>query len=596
MSDPAAQLSAAEFAPSAPEPRPAAVPAAGRLRLWPAVVIVALQWALIKVPGWVAPNNGLLQFMCMFWAPIVTIAALAVWWVFFSRLRWVDRLFGVLAFAAALGGARLLCHPSFHFSLLLSTLPWLATAWAAWLLVTPALRWPVRRAGLFLVFLLVAGYSCLLRFDGVDGSFAGETSWRWSPTAEDRFLAERAGTQPAASPSDGPAPVLQPGDWPGFRGPRRDGRLANVRIDTDWQARPPRELWRRRVGPGWSSFAVIGDRVYTQEQRGADEAVTCYESATGQELWVHTDPDRFTEIVAGPGPRATPTFHAGKLYVQGATGRLSCLDAANGKALWSRDIQADSGAKVPQWGFSASPLVTDGIVTTFGGAEGKSLLGYHAAKGEPAWSAGEGPVSYCSPQPATLAGVSQVLLATDAGLTAFHPTRGEVLWDHSWQLPKEMARIIQPAVLADGDVLVGTGFGNGTRRVRVRRQDAGWTTEEVWTTKAINPYFNDLVVHGDHLYGFDGIFLTCVALADGKGQWRARGYGNGQVLLLSDQGLLLILSERGEVALVEARPESHRELARFKALEGKTWNHPVLAHGRLFVRNGEEMACYKMDQ
>jgi len=157
-----------------------------------------------------------------------------------------------------------------------------------------------------------------------------------------------------------------------------------------------------------------------------------------------------------------------------------------------------------------------------------------------------------------------------------------------------MARVVQPTVLGDGDVLIGSGFQFGTRRVHVRHQSNSWNTEEVWTSRAISPYFNDLVVHRGHLYGFDGSFFTCVNLADGKRAWRARGYGNGQVLLLADQDLLLVLSEKGEVALVDASPEGHKERCRFQALEGKTWNHPVVAHGKLFVRNDEEARCYEL--
>src|SRR5205814_9602292 len=203
----------------------------------------------------------------------------------------------------------------------------------------------------------------------------------------------------------------------------------------DWQQHPPQLLWRHRVGPGWSSFAVVGTRLYTQEQRGEDEVVVCYDTDSGAELWVHQDSARFTEVVAGPGPRATPTFHDGKLYALGAAGRLNCLDAATGRALWSRDIVADSGAKVPQWGFAASPLVAAGVVTVFaGGPEGKSVLGYDAGTGDVAWSAGMGEFSYCSTQLSRLAGVDQLLVSTEKGVTAFDPSPGTVLWQHDWPL------------------------------------------------------------------------------------------------------------------------------------------------------------------
>jgi outer membrane protein assembly factor BamB len=598
MTDPISTTAPGPLA--APAPTEAAVPpsAERRLRLWPGVVIIALLWPVIKVPGWIAPGT-MMQFRAMFMAPMAATALLMIWWLFASRLRWVDRGLGLLAFVGAAALAYPLYHPTFNaFGMIIYGLPLVTTAWVLWLLATSFLRWPVRRAGLVVVFLLGWGYFALLRFDGVNGVMESALPFRWTPTAEEKFLADRDAGKlkgvPASYDLTSQSLVLEPGDWPGFRGPDRDGRRTGVRIATDWERHPPRLVWRHRVGPGWSSFAVVGTRLYTQEQRGEDEVVVCYDTASGAELWAHRDAARFTEAVAGPGPRATPTFHEGKLYTMGGAGRLNCLDAATGKVLWSRDLVADSGAKVPQWGFAASPLVRQGVVTVFaGGPHGKAVLGYHAGSGEPAWSAGEGELSYSSLQPARLGGVEQLLLATDRGLTAFQPARGEILWENSWPVEK-LARIVQPAIVGDADVLVGTGMDNGTRRVGVGRDGDHWTAREVWTTRAIKPYFNDLVTHNGYLYGFDGHVFTCVRLEDGKKQWRAQGYGNGQVLLLADQDLLLILSEQGEAALVEARPEGHKELARFEALTGKTWNHPVVAHGKLFVRNGEEAACYEL--
>jgi outer membrane protein assembly factor BamB len=169
-----------------------------------------------------------------------------------------------------------------------------------------------------------------------------------------------------------------------------------------------------------------------------------------------------------------------------------------------------------------------------------------------------------------------------------------MLWWHDWPTEKNLARVIQPTVVSSSDVLIGTGFGHGTRRLRIGKQGKSWTEEEQWTTKKINPYYNDLVIHEGHLYGFDGNIFTCVSLEDGSSPWRARGYGNGQVLLLADQGVLLILSEKGEAVLLKANPQKHEVLGRFHAINGKTWNHPVVAHGKLFVRNGEEVACYTL--
>ena len=236
-------------------------------------------------------------------------------------------------------------------------------------------------------------------------------------------------------------------------------------------------------------------------------------------------------------------------------------------------------------------------MTVFVGApEGKSVRAYDVETGKLAWAAGEGKLSYCSPHLATVDGVEQILICTDAGLSAFEPTTGKVLWTHPW-LANQIARVVQPALIGDHDLLIGTGMGVGTRRISVTRDgETNWLIKELWTSREIKPYYNDLVILGEHLYGFDGNIFMCISLNDGSRKWRARGYGNGQVLLLADQSLLLILTEEGEVALVEAQPEQHHELTRFKALTGKTWNHPVVAHGKLFVRNGEEIACFQLPE
>lgn len=606
MSDTTFPVPPAPLPPEAQAPAPALdfsspLPdAEPRPRLWPGVLIVALLWLVMTLPSWVEMEQEY-QMMSMFYGPMIGAVAFVAWWLLASRLRWADKGIGLLV--GVLGGvaAYLLCDPSFRamgpMLLIIYGVPRVITAWIAWLIITPFLRWPTRRVGLLSVLLLTWGYFALVRFEGVDGSMSGAFPFRWAKTAEEKFMAELPASKPG---SEGAMPgellKLQPGDWPGFRGPQRDGRLTGVRIATDWKQNSPRKLWSHRIGPGWSSFAVVGNRLYTQLQRGEDEMVVCYNTDSGELLWTHRDSARFTEAIGGPGPRATPTFHDSRIYALGAAGRLNCLDAATGTGVWSKDIVADSGANVPQWGFASSPLVVQGVVTVFaGGPDGKSVLGYRASTGELAWTAGDGQNSYSSLHGARLDGVEQLLLATDAGLTSFDPSNGKVLWKHDWRV-EGLARIVQPNQVGNADFLLGTGFENGTRRLRVSRSGDQWMAQEVWTTKALKPYYNDLVVHGGHCYGFDGMFFTCVNLDNGKGKWKARGYGNGQVLLLADQDLLLVLTEKGEVALVEANPNQHKELARFQAIEGKTWNHPVVAHGKLFVRNGEEVACFQLSE
>jgi outer membrane protein assembly factor BamB len=298
--------------------------------------------------------------------------------------------------------------------------------------------------------------------------------------------------------------------------------------------------------------------------------------------------------MAGAGPRATPTFHDGKVYALGATGLLNALDAGDGSLLWQRNLAEDTGAPLPEWGFSASPLVVDDLVVVHSGApDGKAVVAYDLATGAPRWFAPAGALSYSSVQEAVLGGERQLLILTNEGLTSMAPADGSVLWDHSWPLP-DGVRVVQPAILDGGDVLLGTGFGIGLRRIALAHDDAGWRTEARWTSPSMNPYYNDLVIHRGHVYGFDGRILVCVDLETGERVWKGGRYGNGQLLLLRDQDLLLVVSDRGAVALVKAEPSGYSEVARFQAIEGKTWNHPALVDGVLYVRNGEEMAAVRL--
>jgi hypothetical protein len=308
---------------------------------------------------------------------------------------------------------------------------------------------------------------------------------------------------------------------------------------------------------------------------------------TGKPVWRHGDAARFFESNGGAGPRATPTLSDGRVYSFGATGILNALDADSGVVVWSRKVASDIGAAVPIWGFSSSPLVVDDLVIV--AAEGR-LVAYDLASGDRRWLGPAGGSGYSSPQMLSIDGVAQILLLSGAGATSVAPATGRLLWEHRWPgLP-----IVQPALIADGGILVSAGSGSGTRRISVAHTSGGWTAEERWTSKGLKPYFNDFVVHNGHAFGFDDSILSCIDLKDGKRKWKGGRYGNGQLVLLSDQDLLLVLSEEGELALVGGTPGEFRELARFPAITGKTWNHPALAGNILLVRNAQEMAAFRL--
>ncbi len=569
---------------SSPVPRP--------LRLWPGLIVVAILLGMIFIPSWVAPGTYT-AFMAMFYAPFVGAPLLLGWWIFFSRAPWLDRLLVPLV-AIAVGVAMIyVSDKTMPFGLMLYGIPTICTVWVAWLVLSRGMNWSTRRIGLLSVLVLAWGYFGLIRLDGIEGNMKSAISWRWEPTAEDQFLATKP-SKPA--PTDVVEPTVtteeltvDAQDWPEFRGVLRDGVLGGVTISADWTT-APKLIWKQRIGPGWGSCAVVGERIFTQEQRGKDEFVVCYSMKDGRELWAHSDPSRFEEVVAGAGPRATPTFHNSRIYALGANGLLNCLDAASGKKFWSADAAKVAEATVPVWGFSGSPLVVgDLVIVLLGNPEGKAMLAYDRASGELRWSAGPGSHTYSSPHLATIHGVPQILSMTDAGLTSLDPATGKVLWNFEWVM-KDAFRVLQPLVIKD-TILIGSNM-EGCKLIRVTHDAEQWSTAEVWTSLDLKPNFNDYVLLEGNLYGFDGNVFSCVDLETGKRKWKRGRYGFGQVLLLKEQKLLLVQAESGEVALVEANPKAFVEKGKFPALTGKTWNHPVIVRGKLIVRNAEEIACY----
>ncbi len=602
------------------------------LRVWPGVAIVIVQWLVRFGVPFVNPDATPIGVI----GGLVGGLAIVVWWVFFSRAPWSERLSAVVLMIVALFATSRIMHESIATGAMgmlfpILAIPVLSLAFVVWAVASRRLSNGPRRAAMVATILLACGVLALVRTGGFTASFDNDIAWRWSETAEERLLAqageepvaptpapiaatapeeplpEQAGDEPpeptstptaaeapeerlAALPSAPPA--AETGfDWPGFRGPDRDGVIPGVRIETDWSQSPPVELWRRPIGPGWSSFAVRGDFLYTQEQRGEDEVVACYNTATGEPVWQHRDTVRFWESNGGAGPRATPTLSDSRVYTFGATGILNALDAGDGAVVWSRNAASDTETEVPYWGFASSPLVLDEVVVV--AAAGK-LVAYDLATGDPRWFGPDGGWGYSSPQLVTIDGVEQILLLNGAGAISVAPADGTLLWTHPW--PGD--GIVQPGLTADGDVLIGTGSGmgggSGMRRIAVAPGPDGWTVEERWTSIGLKPYFNDFVVHDGHAFGFDGSILACIDVEDGKRKWKGGRYGQGQLVLLPDQDLLLVLSEQGELALVGATPDKFTELAKFPAIEGKTWNHPVLVGDVLLARNGEEMVSFRL--
>ena len=578
------------------------------LRVWPGVVLVVLQW--IARFGVKAVIPGIEGFGLGVMSSLVITILLIIWWAFFSRAKRLERLAALALMVAALGITWLLRHESMWVPWLLAyAIPVLSLAFVAWALLTRNLPNRLRRATMVATILIASFGWLLLRQDGINGDHVATFGWRWRASSEERLLAvgttEAPATSTASSTVTAPAPpetaspavaatpetttpaaTEKSAEWPGFRGPRRDGVARGVRITSDWSASPPVQLWRHPVGPGWSSFAVDGDVFYTQEQRGENEVVACYKMSTGQPVWSHRDNARFFESNAGAGPRGTPTLSNGRVYTVGATGILNVLDAKTGAVVWSRNVGTDTNTQVPFWGFSSSPLVLGDTVIV---AASGQLIAYDAANGKQRWVGPKAGGSYSSPHFMNIAGVPQILLMGGSRAISVAPADGKQLWQHEWPVNT----IVQPALTPDGDVLI-TSQEQGVRRLALDYGSGGWTVSERWTSNGLKPYFNDYVLHKGYAFGFDGRILSCIDLKDGQRKWKGGRYGNGQLVLLPEQDLLLVLSEEGELALVQATADQFTEVAKLPAIQGKTWNHPVLVGDILLVRNSEEMAAFRL--
>ncbi|WP_395751063.1 PQQ-binding-like beta-propeller repeat protein [Prosthecobacter sp.] len=451
----------------------------------------------------------------------------------------------------------------------------------------------LKRLGLFILGVIVIGGGArlLLRYEGsADGSAMPSLGWRWQ---KQEVLPSLKGNAEAA-----PGPSATPpgaADMPRFLGAKGDGVLPDPGWQTDWKAHPPREVWRIKVGDGWAGFAVVGGRAITQEQRGTEEYVTCYDLATGKLLWSHADETRFDEPMGGIGPRSTPTVDVQEnvLFSLGAKGLLNCLELSTGKVRWSKDVLKDGAStKSPEWGKSAAPLLVGEYVVCSGGDKGESLIAYRRKDGQVAWTAGEDGGSYSSPVLLTLAGREQIVNLNANSVTGHDPASGAVLWSFEW--PGMFPKVGQPVQVTPERIFITSSYGLKSHLLEIKADAGGkLSATSVWESKAPRTKFSSASVFGTHAYALDEGTFCCVDLTTGERGWREGRYGFGQQIRVGEQWML-VQAEKGFVALVKASPEKLEEVSRLEALSSKTWNPPTLAGRWLLLRNDHEAVCYEV--
>ena len=451
---------------------------------------------------------------------------------------------------------------------------------------------------------LVALGLATLRIERVSGDLVPEFRWAWQKS-RDTLLARPAAAPPSLSATAPWQPA--PHDFFRFLGPAGDASLppSAPALDPAWKKNPPRELWRRPIGAGWSGFATYGDHAVTLEQRGDEEIVTCLALASGEPEWQVAVTARHQTVLGGTGPRSTPTIHDGVVYTAGATGWLLCVDGVTGKVLWKKDVLADLGidaaahAAAVAWGRSGSPLILGDVVVVQGGgprADGPvALVAYDRSTGERRWTAGDDQISFVSPSLLMLGGREFLVAVTESQVIGFDPVTREEAWRFPWPGHSNSdASCTQALVIGPNRLFISKGYGIGGAAFDVELgADGAWTVKEAWRNKAgMKTKFTNVAVHEGHLYGLSDGILECLRASDGKRMWKGGRYDQGQLLRVGD--LLVVQSEPGDVVLVEATPEAHREVARLSALSEQTWNSPVIAGDRLLVRNAREAACYRL--
>ena len=396
--------------------------------------------------------------------------------------------------------------------------------------------------------------------------------------------------------------------WPQLLGPERNGIVRQPGLNLDWQKRPPATLWKGPMGSAFSSFAVVGDNVYTMANRGARDGVVCLGLGDGKERWfVDAAPRYLDSQKHGPGPRATPTYHQGKLYCLFGRGELVCLSAA-GKKLWQADIFKDTGAKSRDgttqyyWGVSMSPLVEgDRIIVQPGGDQNNSVAAFHKDTGKLLWKSGNDPMGYASPIAVTVAGSRQLIVPTGSSVLGLDPAKGRVLWRHVFG--NQFNATAATPVWNSDLLFVSAAYGAGCAALEIIPPAGGsekWSVREKWKnkTKFQNLMATSMIVDG-HIYGCHGdlsaFALRCLDQQTGAIKWEQRADGRYSFLALEKH--ILCVSERGDLLLLQATPASYSVKGEVPMLLGrKTWAAPALAAGRLLLRDQEHVICVDLRQ
>lgn len=384
------------------------------------------------------------------------------------------------------------------------------------------------------------------------------------------------------------------GEWPQWRGPNRDGVSKETGLLKQWPAGGPPLAWKATgAGRGYSSFAVSNNRLYTMGLRGDREYVIAFDVATGKEVWATANGKAFRND-RGDGPRGTPTVDGDKLYALGGNGDLSCLEARTGRTVWTMNVLEKFGGSNIVWGISESPLVVGDKLLVNAGGPNASIVALSKRDGSLLWKSQSDRAGYSSAIPLMAGGINQVVFFTSTRALGLDLRDGRLLWEYP-RAANNVANAATPVVRANR-VFISSDYGTGGGLVEIKAGEKGLTAQEVYFTREMRNHHSSSILVGEHLYGFSSGILTAMRFDTGQIAWRDRSVGKGS--LVYADGHLYCLSENGVVGLVEATPEVYREKGRFRIPQESlfTWAHPVIAGGRLYLRDQDTIYAFDVKQ
>ncbi|NSW56421.1 MAG: PQQ-like beta-propeller repeat protein [Armatimonadetes bacterium] len=374
-------------------------------------------------------------------------------------------------------------------------------------------------------------------------------------------------------------------DWPQYMGPTANGIAPDTGINKDWNAKPPKVEWKVALGDrGFAGPCVADGKVFIIDHAGDKDIVRALKLDTGQEVWRFPYPDTARENYGFA--RSTPCYSNGRLYTLSRLGLVNCLDATDGTPYWSVNIRQDFGGQAPEWDYSASPIVDEGkVILCPGGQTG--IVALDARSGDTVWTGGKpGVPGYASPVVANIQGVKQYVIFAGKHIYGAAAADGKVLWSVPWETSYDV-NAAQP-IVAGNFVFFSSNYGKGCSLIEITPD--GVTTH--WTNKNLQAHFNSPVFTNNCFFGIgDRYGLVCINPRDGEILWNNREMGQKGGVVAVDGVLIGINSDSGAVVMFSNSFESYQELGRFTPLGGQSWTMPVIADGKLIIRNKEAICC-----